>query len=375
MNKKIFIFESVIKDPVNLCNLKKEITAIQDYIKTGKNVLLFGRRNTGKTSLIESIIIPEWIKSNKRGLYLMVDLYGVRSLTHISARIADSLSQSLIRIFKIKTFFQLILKIISSLRPKITFDDEARPQIELTYQDNKIPNFIEIFSKLNTFYKKNIPVLLIIDEFQDIANIEQAQGLIRNALQNLNPAIPVIILGSKKHMLREIFSEPGAPLYNWGESVEIPPIDYNEYTKYIKERGLNIALEESIYLQDKMKRIPESINILCYYLQKNQKYDKKIKTSDIDDALNEIINNRKGRPQEFLLSLTEKQAKFLKALSNHSIIRKITSKKLQQETQLTSAGILKIVRFFENHGVIYKTQEGYQIDDIFLELHLRRFGI
>jgi len=70
MEDKRFEFETVIKDTVNLCNLDKEKMAIMNLVLDGKKILLFGRRNTGKTSLLESFVIPQWLrKTNQAFIY------------------------------------------------------------------------------------------------------------------------------------------------------------------------------------------------------------------------------------------------------------------------------------------------------------------
>jgi len=374
MKDKRFEFETVIKDTVNLCNMDKEKKAVMNLVLDGKKILLFGRKNTGKTSLVESFVIPQWLKKNKSGLYVQVDLYGVRSLTHISQRIALGFSEGFSRAFKAKSAFQSLIKLIASLRPRMTLDNDGISRIELSTSEGKPPHFKDIFQKINEIHLNDIPALIVMDEFQDIAGIDEAEGLLRDSLQRLAATIPVIILGSKKHLLSKVFSVPKAPLYNWGESVEITPIEYLEYTAFMKERGLNIDLDVSTYLQDCMKRIPEPINIVCYNLLKKAGV-KKVSLKMVDGNINEIVQNRRGRPQEFLSTLTYSQARFLEVLGKHGVIKKITAKQVQREARLTSPGILKIVVRFEDMGIIYKGDKGYEIADPFLELHLRRYGI
>ncbi len=374
MKDKRFEFETVIKDTVNLCNMDKEKKAVMNLVLDGQKILLFGRRNTGKTSLVESFVIPQWLKKNKPGFYVQVDLYGVRSLTHISQRIALGFSEGFSVAFRAKSIFQSLIQLIASLRPRMTMDSEGKTRIELSTSEGKLPHFKDIFQKINEIHLNDIPALIVMDEFQDIAGIDEAEGLLRDSLQRLAATIPVIILGSKKHLLSKVFSVPKAPLYNWGESVEIAPIEYREYTDFMKERGLKIDLEVATYLQDCMKRIPEPINIVCYHLLKKAG-TKKITLKMVDESINEIVQNRRGRPQEFISTLTYSQARFLEVMGRHGVIKKITAKQVQREARLTSPGILKIVAHFEDAGVMYKGDEGYEIADPFLELHIRKYGI
>jgi hypothetical protein len=80
----------------------------------------------------------------------------------------------------------------------------------------KIRSFTKIIDQLQNIYTSNIPILLILDEFQDIAGIKEAEALFRNSLQNLNFKIPIVILESKQHLLTKIFARPTALFFNWG---------------------------------------------------------------------------------------------------------------------------------------------------------------
>ena len=96
-------------------------------------------------------------------------------------------------------------------------------------------SLMDIFDVINKSIAPQMPVLIVLDEFQDIAFIPEAQGLFRQVLQELKE-IPVVFLGSKKHILSDLFAKPRAPLANTGEDLEFLPIPYNEYHSYILER-------------------------------------------------------------------------------------------------------------------------------------------
>ncbi len=76
--------------------------------------------------------------------------------------------------------------------------------------------FIFILKQLDLIYASNIPIFLVLDEFQDIALIDEAEALFRNGLEHIHSQIPVVISGSKQHLLNHIFARPKAPFFNWG---------------------------------------------------------------------------------------------------------------------------------------------------------------
>ena len=61
--------------------------------------------------------------------------------------------------------------------------------------------------------------MIILDDSQDIVRVEESEARLRNIFQNIN--IPVIVLGSKKHILADIFVKPRALPVNFGNDVVI----------------------------------------------------------------------------------------------------------------------------------------------------------
>ena len=122
----------------------------------------------------------------------------------------------------------------------------------------------------NLQHRKNFEFLIIMDEFQEISKIAKAEAQLRDSLQKLGSDISVVILGSKQHMLANIFNRPKAPFFSWGLTLELKPIPYDEYHEYMANRlrlaGKAINLDVSQKIQNLLNRIPESIHRFCDFL-------------------------------------------------------------------------------------------------------------
>jgi hypothetical protein len=64
-----------------------------------------------------------------------------------------------------------------------------------------------------------------------MANISlySAVARIRTCLQGISSKLPIIVLGSKKHLLAHIFAAYRAPMANWGKDLEISPVISQTY--------------------------------------------------------------------------------------------------------------------------------------------------
>ena len=375
MKTKEFIFDTLL-DESDICNLEKEKSLIISGIEEKKKLVIYGPRNYGKTSLIKNVII-KWFKNKyKKHFVIFVDLMEVDSIDAINQRIQYAFEDAFSKSFPIKNLLQSAQKIIGNLKPSLTIDPiTSNPSLSIEISNNKTPSFLTILNEINSNISKEMNCLIVMDEFQDISLINQAQGLFRQALQEIKN-LPVILMGSKEHMLSELFAVPKAPLANLGLDINFEPIDYEIYTEYIQERfsgeNININLENSIYLQDLMQRIPEAINMLCYEIKRFYK-SKNIDKIIIHEAIEKLLEVRSSR---FLFSLShysEKEKELLLAIAQTGIVTHLNSTAFTKNLSSSISGINKMAKKFLNSGIIEKNSTGYQITDPLLKMYLIKF--
>ncbi len=377
MDMKRFIVDSVI-DKDNICNLEEETRIINLGVDRGLKMLIYGKRNTGKTSLVNNVIAKQWLQKNSSGFFISIDLMGVKQISHISERMTLAFTEAYNRSFKMKSTFQNMLEVIKGIKPVMEFDNNGQPKLSFSFQaESNVRSLTDVINQLELIYQSNIPVLMVLDEFQDIALIEQAEALFRHALERLNPQIPILILGSKQHLLNQIFAKPNAPLFNWGNHVHFDAIDYHEYWKYIDERfmqeGLKIDFENARYLQDIMSRNPEAINRLCSAMINQETPKGELTKEQIDMGLKQLVYDRRHEPETYLSYFTVSEQKVLTAIAKQEPIKKPFGKDFIKKVRLSAGGIRKIIIKFENNAVVYKEPEGYVLADPLLKSHMRTF--
>lgn len=361
----------------NICNLQKERKELLKAIEHKKKLVVYGPRNCGKTSLIQSEIVPEFRKKNKKAFILNVDLMEVKSLEAISNRIHKAFERAFSETFPTESLFDATKEFLLGLRPTIEFDPLTNvPSISFSPINKSVTtDFEKLFEIIRKSISPKIPTLIIIDEFQDIAFVEGAQGLIRNALQYFNQ-IPIILLGSKKHILTQIFSVPNAPLAGFGEDLEFGTISHQEYTDYIQTRfdrkKIKISFEDSQKLQDVLYRSPESINIVCNEIY-NSFSDKEITWEDIANSVIKIVDKRKSRYEEYLANFTEKEELLLVALQKAQPVKQPTSMAFLNTVNISNRSVSEILKYMYNHSIVDKTAEGYRITDPLLGVYLGRY--
>ncbi len=214
-----------------------------------------------------------------------------------------------------------------------------------------------------------------MDEFQDVSLVHEAESLFRNAFQQLR-SLPIIILGSKKHLLKNIFALPKSPLANFGKDVTIQSIDYEKYHEYISERftlkKLKISKEDSRYLQDLMQRQPEAINLLCYEIYQNHNH-KKIDRNIISEAIQQILDQRNKRFEVMLLSFSSTEEKVVTAIAKEQRVSQPQSKEFTSKVNLTAKTVKTNINKLMNLGIIDTDNNQYYVCDPLLNLYLKYF--
>ncbi len=369
-----FVYDRLLERK-DICNLKAEQKTIETHIANQQNVVLYAPRNFGKTSLVKSIIIPDFKKKYKNSLTYFVDLMGVKDMQALVGRLERALDLALKENFPVKHLVKNFADYLKNLRADLTLElNQDGPKLKLnTNSKNNTLSIADIFQILANINKKH-PCLIIIDEFQDIAALAEAEALFRDAFQKLN--IPIIVLGSKKHILSEIFAKPQAPLANFGNDVLIKPIIYKEYHKYMTPRfaaeNNKIDFESAKYLQDLMLRVPESVNILCSEINLQYK-NQEITKAKIDNALDKLLSNRQARFEFLLQSLSKAEESILIALANlGGKIAKPLSKDFVATANLTPRSISVNIKKLMDLGFLEKDKT-YYINDALLLKYLQSF--
>jgi hypothetical protein len=183
-------------------------------------------------------------------------------------------------------------------------------------------------------------------------------------------------MGSKRHILSRIFSLPDAPLASFGEDIEFHYIAYEEYHRYVMERfrekRLALSLEDAKKLQDALFRIPEAINIVCDFLYSTFQ-NKTIESDQIFWAIDKVIESRRGRYEELLSLLSEKEEGILTALAKHGPVLHPTGQEFLRTAAASPRAIKMILDYLLDKSIVDRGEEGYRVNDPLLYYFLKRY--
>lgn len=373
---KRFIFDSLV-DEENILNQRQVIKQLSEYVDNGVSVVLYGKRNTAKTSIVKNIVIPKWQRKTK-GLAIYSDFMHVKDEDDVSDRLTSAFNQAFGRHALVKNFMQKSLDFFRGLKPTFGIDSNGNMEFSIkTGNSDSILPYERIIEIIGDLHKQGTPCLICLDEFQDISLVKTLEAKLRRSFQELPDNLSIVVLGSKHHLLVDIFEKPRAPFYQWGQRLSVSEIDPNEYNQYMRERfkhPLDRTNDEALnYLQDLLFHSPEAIHRICF--EANIQLDKPFDKAAIDQLLYRQIEQNSSLFETKLSYYTKAEANFLihTAKMDSSMVRSPHAQEFLSKVSISSSGMTKIVKKLLNDGIVQKQEGGYSLTDPFLTHYMRKF--
>jgi AAA+ ATPase superfamily predicted ATPase len=358
----------------DICNRENETKVLSKICGTGGRAVVYGSRRYGKTSLVKNVIMKDFLDENKKSLAIYVDYFQLESMEDASARLQLALAQALSQRAKVKTFLGSVLQYLKHFQVEISADPlTGAPKINLSGQHKKaegqtLNELFETMHELSADYK----FLLVIDEFQDVKLVSGLEARMRSEMQKLSK-IPIIVLGSKRHILRDIFHDESKPFYGFGTDVEIEAIERKEWFPYMQERfepyGISVKMDSVNEICQLMRDVPNSIQELCQWIA--LRGEKGALTADrIHRELSDLIDNKETRYMEKVASLSAKERKVLVAVAHMEPVAAITATAFIKAAGISATATRSAVSRFADQGLLDITEEGYVVTDPIFRLFL-----
>jgi len=353
-------------------NRKDEINKLKSDIKSGNNIILYAPRRYGKTSLITKVLAA-LEKENYNTIYLdffnvidrkkFVELYAKKILARKKYSIEE-----IIKGFK---------KFVKNIIPSVSFDNFGNPSFELSFNNKDIDISLEEVINLPENWGSNKEKWVVVfDEFQEInkLNGDNFEKQLRANIQ-FHKNVTYIFMGSKTHLLLNMFKNKSRAFYNIGKFFKLEKIPETENIRFIKNRfnkfNISLSTELIIYLLEVTENIPFYVQFLASELwQKNISTGKSIIKADIDKAIMGIITGQSDYYLELYNHLSQYQKRVLLALVESG--DKIFSKKYSEKFSLSSASSTqRVINKLRDEGIVEKEDSLYQFSDPFFKKFLQ----
>jgi hypothetical protein len=219
--------------PDYFCDRQHETNLLLQAISSRRNITLISLRRMGKTGLLKHVK-HGLEQSKKPAVVIYVDLMPTMN----GNEMLNTLSSALLQLIQHeKNFFERVVSLLATLRPRITYDNlTGQPAMELTIESPAdIQSGFEHILRFISDIRHDL--VFMFDEFQQVSLYPEKnmEHLLRTIIQSY-PAVPFIFSGSSKHMLEPMFSAANRPFYQSAELMYLDKIPEQDYRDFIVER-------------------------------------------------------------------------------------------------------------------------------------------
>ena len=370
--KNPFVYGETVTG-VYFCNRIQEIRELVNDIKNGTNVIIFSPRRYGKTSLINQVLE---ITKKKGIISFYVDLYPAVNKQKFIEIYAQAISSGLTG--KTSRIVKKLKEYLPRIIPKVVMDDQS-VQFEFGFDSRgslslHVDDLLKAAKKVADQHNKN--AVVVFDEFQEIASFDdqEIERKMRSVFQH-HRNVSYIFMGSKTHLMRDIFNNLNRPFYKSGKHFPLGKIDSNELGNFaankFKTAGINITEDELKEIIEVTECHPYYFQMLCHVLWEITRDDKAVKLGHIEEAVGILISRESSAYMAIWDSLTVKQKNLLIALMQEHNPAIYSRQFLEKHGLGAPSSLQKATKKLISLELIQPANGSYELVDLFFKRWVR----
>jgi hypothetical protein len=298
---------------------------IRNVLNGGSNVLLYGPRRYGKSSLVGEVLSD--IRA-EGGICAELNMMDIASLEDFIVKFARIVYREL---SPVSGALNLIAGFLRHLSPAIGVDEDGKPELRISFSSRRatIENLREVLELPERLCGKNRSMVIAIDEFQEVAELgmgAQFERTMRSIIER-QEHVSYLFLGSKTHILERMFSLKSRPFYNSAQKFLLQRPPSEESAEFLVERFSSVSMKLDRALAEQMVR---KVDNVPYYLQAlgswtfnavRQHNGKNVRVEDVDAAFESLYDAERILLEDTFKSHPETQRLLMRALAVEPIDR------------------------------------------------------
>jgi hypothetical protein len=284
-----FVFEGPVP-PGMLIGRDDEATALREWARAGRSTVVVAPRRFGKTSLLTRVQADA--ERLDRMPVILVDLYEVASASDLVIRLERAWARHTPHRLRSRVASALAG---SSLHALLALPDQLHGHGERT--------------------------LVVFDEFQSIAAVDNAEGLLRTYVQAQRESASYVFCGSQPSMLARIFGDQARPFYGQAQRFELGRLEVGVLAAAISDvftqAGRAGAEPEIAALMDRSEGHPQRAMLLAHLLWQRVRPGEPIPEGTADAVLADALSLVSAEIVAMLDVLPTAEKKALRAIAEY----------------------------------------------------------
>jgi uncharacterized protein len=358
---------------------RDEIEGLVADARNGQDVVVFAPRRYGKSSLVWRVA-QELVKQDV--LVAQVDLMRTPTKDQLAAKLAKTIHEELAtRLWKAKER----LKVFAGLRvsPTITvnpndgavsFSFDARAA-----EDDIDATLEELFTMLGRIAAdRERRVVLVLDEFQEVVDIDPALIKLMRSVFQEQPDVAHIYLGSKRHMMRQIFNDENEPFWRSARQMELDVIAPDLFETYalarFKKTGKELERDACTKALDLTGGHPYATQELLYFLWEDTPAGEAADLATLDRALEATLRSEHSHFSLIWDGASGAQKRVLQALAQEQPGRPLSGDYQRRHALPATPTVQTALSALERAELVRRLGRGeYQIAEPFLTEWIQRY--
>jgi hypothetical protein len=354
----------------------EEVAELRADVLNGQDVVVFAPRRYGKSSLIWRVaqqLVAEDV------LVAQVDLMTTPTRHKLAERLAKTIHDDIASpLFRARER----LRVFAGLRvtPTVTVDPEDgslsfsfTAGLQREDLDDTIERLLELPGRLAG--ERDRRVALILDEFQEIVDIDAGLPKLMRAVFQQQPEVSHVYLGSRRHMMRRIFSDAHEPFWRSAKQLELGVIAPDAFRGHIagsftaSGRRIDDAAVEAILTITRGH--PYGTQELCYFTWQDTPPRGRATPATVDGALEKVLRSEHAHFTLVWSRASAVQRALLTALAaepGHALAAEYRTR----HGLPAASSVQKALDALEREELIARTRGFTQIVEPFLPEWLRR---
>lgn len=346
---------------------------IQNVLEGGNNVLLYGPRRFGKSSLVGEVLSD--IRA-RGGVCAELNLMDVASLDDFVSKFARCVYRELA---PVSGALNLVSGFFRRISPSVGLDDEGKPELRLSFRSGRatVETLREVLQLPEKLCGSERQIVIALDEFQEVAELglgAQFERTMRSVIES-QEHVAYVFLGSKTHLLERMFASRSRPFYNSAQKLLLqkPPAD--ESAEFLVNRfaSVGMALEKGL-----AERMVQRIGNVPYYLQAlgswtfncvREREACEVGADDIEEGFASLYGTERILLEDTFRAHSETQRLLMRALAREPVSRFDEAYRLRHGLSSTSTVNTALRRLIAD-STVERSEAGYALSDPLLAWHL-----
>jgi AAA+ ATPase superfamily predicted ATPase len=366
-----FSFTGIVRGEA-FCNRQTEQTELLKFIKGSQNVLLYSHRRYGKSSLIYKLF-KRLERQRPKIDTLYVELYGTLSEKDFVAAILASLNQIESGLEKL---VKLVRSAIRSVKLGMSIDPiTGLPGVSVSFDPGYNGAILRNVLGLLGSFSKQRKLMVVFDEFQEIANYKQEgfEKRLRAILQQ-HENISYFFCGSKRHILTEIFTNQNRAFYKLAQSYPLAKIQTDRYVPWAQRLFLKAGRKVEAKLVEEIasrcENHPMYVQQFLFYLWEEK--GKALSLEAVDEIELKILQSSHNEFLNLWDSLTLNQKKTLKLVILSGGKNMFYANALQAVELNAGSQVTRSLEKLIGDDIVLKNDD-YKIQDVMFKKWIQTF--